>query len=39
MSILKMYAPFFDLNNWAHVLSSGKDWMIIFNFDGMFIIS
>lgn len=29
MSILKMYAPFFDLNNWAHVLSSGKDWMII----------
>ncbi|KRL89125.1 TerC family membrane protein [Lactobacillus kalixensis DSM 16043] len=24
-----MYAPFFDLNNWAHVLSSGKDWMII----------
>ena len=29
MSILKMYAPFFDLNNWEHVLSSGKDWMII----------
>lgn len=29
MTILKMYAPFFDLNNWAHVLSSGKDWMII----------
>lgn len=24
-----MYAPFFDLNNWAHVLTSGKDWMII----------
>lgn len=29
MAILRMYAPFFDLNNWAHVLTSGKDWMII----------
>lgn len=29
MSILKLYAPFFDGNNWIHVLSSGKDWMII----------
>lgn len=29
MAILKMYAPFFDLGNWAHVLTSGKDWMII----------
>jgi YkoY family integral membrane protein len=24
-----MYAPFFDINNWLHVLTSGKDWMII----------
>lgn len=29
MTILKMYAPFFDLHNWAHVLTSGKDWMVI----------
>ena len=29
MAIFKMYAPFFDLGNWAHVLTSGKDWMII----------
>lgn len=29
MTILKLYAPFFDLSNWAHVLTSGKDWMII----------
>lgn len=29
MTILKMYAPFFDINNWLHVLTSGKDWMII----------
>ena len=29
MAILKMYAPFFDGNNWLHVLTSGKDWMII----------
>ena len=30
MSILKLYAPFFDGGNWLHVISSGKDWMIIF---------
>jgi YkoY family integral membrane protein len=24
-----MYAPLFDINNWLHVLTSGKDWMII----------
>lgn len=29
MTILKLYAPFFDGNNWLHVLTSGKDWMII----------
>lgn len=29
MTILKMYALFFDINNWLHVLTSGKDWMII----------
>lgn len=29
MTILKLYAPFFDLSNWGHVLTSGKDWMII----------
>lgn len=29
MSILKLYTPFFDGNNWLHVLTSGKDWMII----------
>ena len=29
MAILKMYAPFFDLQNWQTVLTSGKDWMII----------
>lgn len=29
MTILKMYAPFFDLSNWAHVLTSGKDWITI----------
>lgn len=29
MSILKLYAPFFDGGNWLHVISSGKDWMII----------
>ncbi|WP_308557996.1 TerC family protein [uncultured Lactobacillus sp.] len=29
MAILKLYAPFFDGNNWLHVLTSGKDWMII----------
>lgn len=29
MSIIKMYAPFFSLNNWIHVLTSGKDWLVI----------
>ena len=29
MAMLKLYAPFFDGNNWLHVLTSGKDWMII----------
>lgn len=29
MAIFKMYAPFFDLGNWTHVLTSSKDWMII----------
>lgn len=29
MTILKMYAPFFSWQNWAHVLTSGKDWMVI----------
>ncbi|MDF7669228.1 MULTISPECIES: TerC family protein [unclassified Lactobacillus] len=28
-SIIKMYAPFFSASNWLHVLTSGKDWMII----------
>ena len=30
MQILRLYEPFFDGNNWAHVLTSGKDWMMIF---------
>lgn len=29
MNIFKLYAPFFDGSNWLHVLTSGKDWMII----------
>ncbi|WP_279036109.1 TerC family protein [Lactobacillus intestinalis] len=29
MNILKMYAPFFDGNNWLHVLTSSNDWVII----------
>lgn len=30
MSLIeKLYGPFFDLNNWASVISSGQDWMII----------
>ena len=29
MAIFKMYAPFFFFFNWTHVLTSGKDWMII----------
>lgn len=28
-TLLNMYAPFFDLNNWKAVVSSGSDWMII----------
>lgn len=30
MQILRLYQPFFDGSNWAHVLTSGKDWMMIF---------
>ena len=30
MQILRLYAPFFDGNNWVHVLTSGKDWIMIF---------
>lgn len=29
MTIIKMYAPFFSVHNWFHVLTSGKDWLII----------
>ena len=29
MAILKLYAPFFRANNWLHVLTIGKDWLII----------
>lgn len=29
MSILKLYAPFFDIHNWIQVFTSSKDWMII----------
>ncbi|RMC51933.1 TerC family protein [Lactobacillus sp. ESL0228] len=29
MSLIKLYAPFFSINNWLHVLTSGKDWLII----------
>lgn len=29
MQILKLYQPFFDGTNWLHVLTSGKDWMMI----------
>ncbi|MGO2723233.1 MAG: TerC family protein [Lactobacillus sp.] len=29
MFILKLYAPFFSLQNWGNVLTSGKDWLII----------
>ena len=30
MSLLeKLYGPFFDLNNWAQVVTSGQDWLII----------
>ena len=27
--ITKLYGPFFDLKNWATVVESGEDWMII----------
>ncbi|QNQ81055.1 TerC family protein [Lactobacillus sp. PV034] len=30
MQLLRLYAPFFDLNNWGYVLTSGKDWIMIF---------
>ncbi|KRL62778.1 TerC family protein [Lactobacillus psittaci] len=29
MLIFKMYQPFFELNNWAHVVTSSKDWLVI----------
>ena len=29
MQLIKLYQPFFDVNNWAHVLTSGQDWMMI----------
>lgn len=29
MSLFKLYAPFFSINNWLHVLTSGNDWLII----------
>ncbi|MBP2057477.1 YkoY family integral membrane protein [Lactobacillus colini] len=29
MQILRLYQPFFDGNNWAQVLTSAKDWMMI----------
>ena len=29
MAIFKMYAPFFSGSNWIHVLTSGKDWLVI----------
>jgi YkoY family integral membrane protein len=27
----KLYGPFFDLHNWATVITSGQDWLIIFS--------
>jgi len=30
-AIINMYAPFFDLHNWATVIESGEDWLIIFS--------
>nr|WP_155431368.1 TerC family protein [Secundilactobacillus folii] len=27
----KLYGPFFDLHNWATVIESGSDWLIIFS--------
>lgn len=29
MQLIKLYQPFFDMNNWAHVLTSAQDWMMI----------
>lgn len=29
MIIFKMYQPFFEINNWTHVITSGKAWLII----------
>mgnify|MGYP001180470293 FL=1 len=29
MQLLKLYQPFFDGQNWLHVVTSGKDWMVI----------
>lgn len=29
MAILKLYQPFLEASNWLHVITSGKDWMII----------
>ena len=30
MSLIeKLYGPFFDLENWRTVITSGEDWMII----------
>lgn len=32
MSLLgKLYGPFFDAHNWATVIKSGQDWLIIFS--------
>ena len=32
MSLLeKLYGPFFDPHNWATVVTSGQDWLIIFS--------
>ncbi|WGN90044.1 TerC family protein [Ligilactobacillus faecis] len=29
--LVKLYSPFFDLENWKTVIESGEDWMIIFS--------
>ena len=29
--IEQLYGPFFDLNNWKTVITSGNDWLIIFS--------
>ncbi|MQS76664.1 TerC family protein [Companilactobacillus halodurans] len=28
-ALVNMYGPFFDLNNWATVIESGEDWLVI----------